>query len=323
MLPLMGVAQDIHFSQYLYNPLNISAAQTGLFDGDIRVNAFFRQQWSSVTVPYKTFGVAYDQVIGTASPKGNRNSGGMMINSDRAGDGNLGTLQMMLSYAHLFALGSDSIHFLSLGAQAGIIYRSLDVNELTFDNQFTGDVFNPSANSGETFDRTNYIYPDINAGCTWMGLFDNFNLSSGISIQHFMEPDQSFLGERYDLEHHTQFFISGLLRRDNSISYIPSVYWSDQDEFNELLFGMEVKFAMQQNTVRKRAVSLGGHYRIDDAVIPSFALYYDQWRFGISYDINTSSLKKASNGRGGPELNLTYIMKKIRYKAGKNVCPVY
>jgi type IX secretion system PorP/SprF family membrane protein len=322
MLPLLSAAQDIHFSQYPYSPLNLSPASTGLFDGDIRFNALYRSQWSSVTVPYKTMGISYDQVIKSPAVSGSRNAAGVVINNDRAGDGNFGTLQAMLSFSRITAL-KDSVHFISVGAQAGIIYRSVDVNKLTFDNQFTGDVFNPLASTNENFDRTSYIYPDIHAGASWTGIFGNTTASAGFGVQHLIKPDQTFLGEDVQLPVHIQTYAGAWLKRDDKLSFYPSLLWMSQQEFRELIFGMEIKLMMQQSTVKRRAVSIGGHYRIDDAVIPSFALYYDQWRFGISYDINTSSLEKASNGRGGPELNLTYIMKKIRYTAGKNVCPVY
>ena len=51
---------------------------------------------------------------------------------------------------------------------------------------------------------------------------------------------------------------------------------------------------------------LGGHYRLDDAIIATVGLDYKNFRFGASYDINTSTLKEASSGRGGIELSLVY-----------------
>lgn len=316
-------AQDIHFSQYHYSPLNLSPSQTGLMNGDIRANAFYRQQWKSITVPYKTFGIAYDQVVGLPSLKGSRHSGGIMINNDRAGDGNFGTLQLMLSYARLIALGNDSVHFISLGAQAGFGYSSLDINKLTFDNQYNGDVYNPQASSGETFDRTSYIYPDVNAGITWMSIFSNQTLYIGGGFQHLISSDQSLLGEENGLPRHLQAHVSCWLNRDSKISFFPSVYIGKQGKFQELLFGSEIKFRSGENSIRDKSFSLGLHYRNNDALIPSFALQYDLWRLGISYDINTSDLNTVSNSRGGPEINLTYLMKKIRYTKVKNICPVY
>jgi hypothetical protein len=54
----------------------------------------------------------------------------------------------------------------------------------------------------------------------------------------------------------------------------------------------------------------GSWYRFGDALIPYIGLEFGNWRFGASYDVNTSSLKSASNSRGGFEISLIYIHKK-------------
>ena len=54
------VAQDIHFSQFFNAPLALGPGMIGQFDGEYRANGIFRQQWRSVTVPYRTFGLGGD-----------------------------------------------------------------------------------------------------------------------------------------------------------------------------------------------------------------------------------------------------------------------
>ena len=48
-------AQDVHFSQFYAAPLLVNPAQTGNFSGTARVGANYRDQWGSITVPYRTF----------------------------------------------------------------------------------------------------------------------------------------------------------------------------------------------------------------------------------------------------------------------------
>jgi hypothetical protein len=51
---------------------------------------------------------------------------------------------------------------------------------------------------------------------------------------------------------------------------------------------------------------------------------YANFTLGISYDINTSGLKPASNSQGGLEISLSYIIKTFKpLKPGKKICPVY
>jgi hypothetical protein len=47
--------------------------------------------------------------------------------------------------------------------------------------------------------------------------------------------------------------------------------------------------------------------RMNDALIPYIGLEFGDFRLGATYDANISSLKTASQARGGMELSLIYI----------------
>src|SRR5215813_11273183 len=46
--------QDIHFSQFFQTPLLRNPSLAGIYTGDVRVQAVYRDQWNSVTDAYKT-----------------------------------------------------------------------------------------------------------------------------------------------------------------------------------------------------------------------------------------------------------------------------
>ena len=46
---------------------------------------------------------------------------------------------------------------------------------------------------------------------------------------------------------------------------------------------------------------------VNDALIPYVGLEFGDFRLGASYDVNISSLKTASQSRGGLEISLIYI----------------
>ena len=54
------------------------------------------------------------------------------------------------------------------------------------------------------------------------------------------------------------------------------------------------------------SLSVGGFYRSNDAVVPVVRLDYMKFGLGMSYDINISHLKAASQFRGGLEVTLSY-----------------
>src|SRR5215212_6479304 len=82
-------AQDIHFSQYYATPLTINPSYTGSFAGDYRAGLNYRQQWGSVTVPYKTFDFYGDFNFKKKAFRKASFSAGLCIVSDKAGDGDL------------------------------------------------------------------------------------------------------------------------------------------------------------------------------------------------------------------------------------------
>ena len=54
-------------------------------------------------------------------------------------------------------------------------------------------------------------------------------------------------------------------------------------------------------------VAVGAHYRVGDAIIPSMWLEVGNFALGVSYDVNISNLRTASNARGGMEISLRFI----------------
>ena len=61
MLGLQIRGQDLHFSQFYNNPLNLNPGLTGVFQADQRFAGSYRNQWRAVPVSYTTFSATYDQ----------------------------------------------------------------------------------------------------------------------------------------------------------------------------------------------------------------------------------------------------------------------
>ena len=113
--------QDIHFSQFNLAPLNLNPAMTGSFNGDYRFVGNLRNQWSSVTVPYKTFAFSVEKNKVYKSPI----SVGIQINQDNAGDSRFNTFQANFSGSYKYEL-KDSSHYIVGGTQIGITNRQTE-----------------------------------------------------------------------------------------------------------------------------------------------------------------------------------------------------
>lgn len=318
-------AQDIHYSQFNASPQNLNPAQTGLFNGDWRVAANYRSQWSAIPVPYKTFSIAGDTRLKTKL-KNDVPAVGLLINTDKAGDSRFSTTQIIASLAYIKKLTKDSAHFACLALQPGFSTKSFDVNQLTFDNQFDGDSYNAALSSGESFNRTRISYFDLGGGLAYLWRKTaRTQVSVGLSLLHINKPKQSFF-DNSEIRLDQKFCASALAEFPvaASLDVLPTVMYQSQGKFNETVLGLFGKYYLKPVNGMTTAVSLGGFYRMKDAFILAANMDYRNFNVGLSYDVNTSKLIAATNHRGGFEISVIYIFRKIvPFVAKKRVCPIY
>lgn len=317
----VSFSQDIHFSQFMYSPLNLNPAQTGNFKGAYRFAGNVRRQWSSVTLPYQTYGLSADA-------RDFRRLKGLGVGTslyfDQTGDSHFSTLQLNLASAYRFNLNRSGSHFFSLGVQGGFTQRRIDYSNLTFDNQYNGYYYDPSIPVTETFANDGRIYPNFNLGVNWTRYYEKRKfISAGLAVFNITTPQQSFFGnDEIRLDMRYCFNVAGQYKLNDKFDLLPAALFMSQGTFREFIVGSSVKYIMNDIKQIYRAVYLGGWVRARDAGFVSIGMDYDEWFFGLSYDFNLSNLQPASRGRGGFELSVIYIVpsylpKRLKYK----VCP--
>ena len=155
-----STAQDFHLSQYNAAPLYLNPAMTGMFSGSYRAHIHYRDQWRSVASPFTTAMVAFDM------PWKKFGVGAMILN-DRAGVGNYNVLNFNLAGAYDFAIDSAKQHHFSVGPQIGFIHKSVNMDKLLFQTQYTNSNsggFDPGLPNGEITSNASIILPDLNLG---------------------------------------------------------------------------------------------------------------------------------------------------------------
>jgi type IX secretion system PorP/SprF family membrane protein len=316
------IAQDIHYSQYNYSPLNMGGVATSLMNADFRVAANNRRQWNSVSVPYQTFSIGAEEKLKYFSSNLENYTGGLLINQDKAGDGAFKTLNCYLSLAYQYQLSKDSTSWIGIGVSPGFTQKSIDFTKLTFDNQFTGDLFNPMAPTGENPNNTRLSYFDLGASILFHQLKDQQHFYAIYQIRHINRAQQNFYANiPYKQSVNHQLIVGDIIQSNNGLTYLPSILFSKQNKFMEFVVGTEV---ILPSSKKNQSVVGGLHYRIKDAIIPSVALNYNKFRIGLSYDINLSSLRTASKSKGGAEISIIYQTFQIKAQPQrKTICPIY
>jgi len=317
--------QDIHYSQFNASPQNLNPAQVGLFNGDWRFAGNYRGQWAAIPVPYKTFSIAADTRLKTKLVN-DVPAVGLIINTDKAGDSKFTTTQAYISAGYIKKLTKDSANFLTIALQPGISSKAFDVNALTFDNQWDGDSYDPNIGSLENFSRTRITYFDMGAGVSYLWRkTQRTQVNVGFSALHLTKPKQSFFDDR-DIRLDMKFAVSGIGEFPVSakIDVLPTFLFQSQGKFNETLVGVFGKYYLKPVNGMPTAVSLGGFYRLKDAFILAANMDYRNFNVGLSYDVNISKLIAATNHRGGFEISVIYIFRKlVPFVAKKRVCPIY
>lgn len=318
-------AQDIHYSQFNSSPQNLNPAQAGLFDGDWRFAGNFRSQWSVIPVPYRTFSIAADTRLKTKL-ENDVPAAGLIINTDKSGDSKFTTTQVFVSATYIKKLTKDSTHFISFGIQPGVSSKSFNLSALTFDNQYDGDSYDASLSSGENFPRTRITYLDIGGGMAYLWKKNHrFFVNAGYSALHLNRPKQSFFNNddiKLDVKHCISAIAS--IPVAGQVDVQPSFMYQRQGKMQETVVGLFGRYHLKPVDGMTTAVSLGGFYRIKDALVLVANMEYKNFNVGLSYDVNTSRLIEATNHRGGFEISVIYIFKKVKpFVAKKRACPIY
>lgn len=325
-------SQDLHFSEYTENPSLINPALTGA-NYVMRASVIYKDQWRSVTVPYKTYGVSYDMKFKASSwdkvdqfktktfkKSFNKLSGGLAFYSDKAGDGNMGTNQANLSFATFIKTGENSA--VSLGLQAGVVQKTVDYSKFIFSNQYNGTTgYDQTIVNGEQFGTQSFVYPDFAAGVLWnygreersIGENNQIKADFGFGMFHINKPKQKFLvGTQEKL--FSKYVIHGKLMMGiphSNVGLAPSILVQVQGNTKEIMGGLMVKYYLKDDSkytgyIKRSSIGLGVYYRYKDAIIINALIEMGQYAVGFSYDINTSALTKVSTLRGGPEIMLRF-----------------
>ena len=315
--------QDIHFSQYNMSPLNLNPAFTGSFDGDYRAGGIYRSQWSAVPVPYSTFGFMADMRRPVKKQQGDYTGVGFIFNNDVSGDSRYGTTQLYIPLSYIKKL-KDSTLLVSVGVQPGISNIGFRTNKLTFDNQYDGDAYNPALSSGENFALQSRTYLDINTGSVVQYLIkQRASVTAGLALSHVNVPKVSyFKNDNIRLDLKTAAYFSFTYPAAAKIDLITDVLYERQGKFHETVFGERISLIL--NPKDRQAINAGIYLRAKDAVIARVGYDHKAWTFGMSYDVNTSAFKAATNRRGAIEFSVIYVFRKeVLFIPKKRVCPVY
>lgn len=314
MLAILSVSQiqsqDIHFSQFFEAPLLRNPALAGLFTGDLRLQAVYRTQWQSVTVPYQTVSINGEYKLSVGNSEDFLTVGGQIL-YDKAGSIAFTSTHILPTINYHKSLSEEKNMYLSLGFMGGLVQRRFDRSKVTTDNQFNGTTYDPTLSDGENFSRTGYSYFDGTTGISFnsqIGENQDNNYFIGVSYHHFNKPKDLTFYNAGSNELTPKWVYSGGLRMStNEFSYITlHGDYSQQGSNTEIIGGLMYSRKLDDPDEPKYLLHLGAMVRVNDAIIPVAKLEMKPIAISVSYDANTSKLAAATRGAGGFEVGIAY-----------------
>jgi type IX secretion system PorP/SprF family membrane protein len=298
-------AQDLHFSQYFNTPLLVNPANTGFSpDADYRLGLNYRNQWASISNPFKTMSLWGDvQLFNDRFENGWMGIGGSVF-SDKAGTGSLTSTRINATVAYHQMLGFGSL--LSMGANIGYVQKRIDLSKLTFDDQWNTKFFDINIPTGETFAANSVSYISLQAGINY-AIYPNENIyiNIGASMSNINRPKESFFAAGSTdtrIDNRYTFFLNGLFKLNDQWILNPNAYYSSMAGATEMVLGVNANYNLSGDGSKQL---IGGmYYRNADAVIPMVGYQLNNWKLTVNYDVTMSGLKTFNQSRGAYELSI-------------------
>lgn len=307
-----GRSQDLHFSQFYEAPMLRNPALAGLFEGDVRIQGVYRSQWNSLSYPFQTGSLNGEYKFHLGRGEDYMTVGGQVL-YDKAGTVQLQTVHVLPNVTFHKSMSQNRNTYLSLGFMGGVVNRSLDRARVTTNNQYDGYYYNGTLPDGENFSGS-YSYSDMAVGLSFntsLGADEQHVVFGGLAFHHFNKPVNSFYK---NITHLPKYVLSGGLKL-NIDEYTYSTFHVDfirQYPFHQAVGGGIFSKRIGEVGERSYVVHAGMFYRYQDALIPLLKVDVNTLSFGMSYDINTSTLTPASRNRGGFEISMTYMASRPR-----------
>ncbi len=311
-----GYTQDVHYSQFYANPLFLNPAFAGAPICP-RLIMNYRNQWPSISGTYVTYNGSYDQNVDFL-----HGGIGVLVNSDKAGEGVLTTTEFSGIYS--YNLNVSSGFSVKAGFQATYFDRHLDREKLAFGDQIDpkyGFVYNTL----EDIKNDQISGADFSAGI--LGYSETVFL--GFAAHHLTRPNISFMNDaggtlpmKFTLHGGAVIKLNGGGRRSLEDPILsPNILFMQQQDFQQINYGIYLnRYPVIGGLWFRQSIGKEGN---PDALIILLGIQTSVLKFGYSYDVTVSKLSTASGGSHEFSCAFQFACKPKKKKIRPINCPAF
>lgn len=312
-------AQTPTFSQYYATGLYLNPALAGI-EKSVLIGMNYRSQWANANLPYRTCQLTFIQPFIREGVRPKHLGGwGVSILNDEAGPArNFVTQSVSVSGSYNLQLNRKGTSFIALGGQVSALQQKVNANAFRWSSQYSPTQGFDASLPGETGFADRVTSPVVNAGAIWY--FSRrrppsraWSAFQGVSVSNINQPasfsmDQSARTILYKLH-------GGMSFDANSDLEVSPNYLIQYQGIYQINVGSYVSYPMNKlvsQANRNIKVIAGAWYRVRDAVIVSAGFTNQNWNAAISYDTNTSALRKYLGNASATEISLAYKFAKAK-----------
>jgi len=332
---VVGLGQDIHYSQFDKFHLELNPAMTGMTRSNGRLNFRVRNQaityrnmgFSNITMDFSNFRLdtytaltaSYDQDLDLGN--GSILGLGLTAHTDQTDELAYRKRKVNISAAYSKKMAGDSTlsQRLSFGIDIGVTQRRIDLTNARWPSQNDG---NGGWDSSIVVDlppdfNSDFLHNDFGIGVMWFGGFgDRKQLNLGLAMQHIAEPNVSFFeySEVKRLQRRILLNGGGEWAISPNLSLLPRFLFSNQDGVNAVTAGSSLRIYLGEEQVESIQFGFTGRYAnenldgLNDAIIISGALNFEKLRIGLSYDATMSVPGNSEFSGDAVELMIGYYI---------------
>ena len=334
----IGSAQDLHFTNYNFAPLHFSPAETGSFNGTIRVGGIIRDQFSSfITNAYQSQSLYIDSPQSFGILKNDWIGLGLVFYNDSAGDIGFNNTGFLMSAAYHKSLHKKKFSVLSFGLQYGSVRRKVN-NPNDARTEFgllSGNTNSPDLLLLESLEEN---YNDLNIGIKYQNLKkDGSEFVVGISLMHILDPDFMGLVQNNTIHKRFNAHSYGIIQAGKKVDIKCGFYYSNMGLFtkrfsthNNMNLFTQLYFELTSKKKKKQKAKTfelmtGLGYRFGDALQFFLGVNYERWEVGFSFDMTVSDAAVYTNNNGAIEFGLQHIVNVYKEPEidNKILCPKF
>jgi type IX secretion system PorP/SprF family membrane protein len=286
-------AQDVEFSQHIFNPVYLNPGFAGASGGP-RFVLNYRSQWPALSKAFVTYTASYDQHFSSI------NSGvGFQILSDKQANGLLKQTGVTGTYNYLLRVSNNT--GLRMGFRAGMNQIRVEWSQLLFNDQFDQSTAQPINATGEQLPSiTKKTMFDISLGALLYGK----KAYAGIAVKHVNQPNLSLYQSTRSVL--PVRFVANLgaeikTKRNGRTYMSPNLMYSRQSTFSQI----------QGHLLFYRGpVILGAGLRVSNGGTDALSFYLGMkqgiFRTVYSYDNTYSNLRGKTGGAHELSISLNF-----------------